>query len=283
LPAMPYDCAVIRSTGANACCRLVLDTNRYTVPYLYASQKLTLKLYPDRLLAYHNEKLIATHPRCFDRFQDIRNPDHIQDLLVYRQRARQQTLLQAFLSLGPGADLYASRLQEKRLNAPHHIQKIVALSQIYGTDKTVRALGDAHTYERPNHTLTPTTGLSEIAGRQGALQRTGSIGRPAILEPRRILEPPHRRPISATPPAHRPTPPPGRAFPRFENARTVPMGLAQENQPPPSPKPLSPGVPGPESQRDFFGNRWVGKIALGHRAGLRRLPGMPLRPLRQRH
>lgn len=147
LPAMPYDCAVIRSTGANACCRLVLDTNRYTVPYLYASQKLTLKLYPDRLLAYHNEKLIATHPRCFDRFQDIRNPDHIQDLLVYRQRARQQTLLQAFLSLGPGADLYASRLQEKRLNAPHHIQKIVALSQIYGTDKTVRALGDALTYE----------------------------------------------------------------------------------------------------------------------------------------
>jgi len=147
LPAMPYDCAVIRSTGANACCRLVLDTNRYTVPYLYASQKLTLKLYPDHLLAYHNEKLIATHQRCYDRFQDIRNPDHIQDLVVYRQRARQQTLLQAFLSLGPPADLYASRLQEKRLNAQHHIQKIVALSQIYGPDKTVRALGDALTYE----------------------------------------------------------------------------------------------------------------------------------------
>ncbi len=107
----------------------------------------TVKLYPDRLLAYHNEKLIATHPRCYDRLQDIRNPDHIQDLLVYRQRARQQTLLQAFLSLGPCADLYASRLQEKRLNAPHHIQKIVALSQIYGPDKTVRALGDALTYE----------------------------------------------------------------------------------------------------------------------------------------
>ena len=147
LPAMPYDCAVIRSTGANACCRLVLDTNRYTVPYLYASQKLTLKLYPDQLLAYHHEKLIATHPRSYDRRQDIRNPDHIQDLLVYRQRARQQTFLQAFLSLGPQADLYASRLQEKRLNAPHHIQKIVALSQIYGPDKTVRALGDALTYE----------------------------------------------------------------------------------------------------------------------------------------
>ena len=39
LPAMPYDCAVIRPTGANGCCRVVLDTNRYTVPHLYASQQ----------------------------------------------------------------------------------------------------------------------------------------------------------------------------------------------------------------------------------------------------
>jgi len=147
LPAMPYDCAVVRPTGANACCRVVLDTNRYTVPYLYASQKLTLKLSPEQLLLYHNEKLIATHPRCYDRRQDIRNPDHIQELLVYRQRAREQTCLQAFLGLGPQADLYVRKLQEKRLNAPHHIQKIVALSQIYGYDKTVRALGDALTYE----------------------------------------------------------------------------------------------------------------------------------------
>jgi transposase len=147
LPAMPYDCAVIRPVSANACCRVVLDTNRYTVPHLYASQKLTLKLYPDQLLLYHYEKLIATHPRCYDRRQDIRNPDHIHDLLAQRQRARQQTYLQAFLSLGAQADLYARRLQEKRLNAPHHIQKIVALSQIYGLDKTARALADALAYE----------------------------------------------------------------------------------------------------------------------------------------
>lgn len=147
LPAMPYDCAVIRATGANGCCRVLLDTNRYTVPYLYASQKLTLKIYPDQLFLYHHEKLIATHLRSYDRRQDIRNPDHIQELLVYRHRAREQTFLQAFLSLGPQADLYARKLQEKRLNAPHHIQKIVALSQIYGPDKAARALDDALTFQ----------------------------------------------------------------------------------------------------------------------------------------
>jgi transposase len=147
LPALAYDCAVIRPTGANGCCRVVLDTNRYTVPYLYASQKLTLKIYPDQLFLYHNEKLIATHTRSYDRRQDIRNPDHIQELLVHRHRAREQAFLQAFLSLGAQADLYARKLQETRLNAPHHIQKIVALSQLYGQDKVALALGDALTFE----------------------------------------------------------------------------------------------------------------------------------------
>jgi transposase len=147
LPALPYDCAVVRPTGANGCCRVVLDTNRYTVPHLYASQKLTLKLLPDQVLIYHNETLIASHPRSYDRHQDIRNSDHIKDLLVHRHHAREQTFLQAFLSLGAQADFYARKLQEKRLNAPHHIQKIIALSQIYGPDKVARALDDALKFE----------------------------------------------------------------------------------------------------------------------------------------
>jgi transposase len=146
-PAIPYDCALIRPAGANRCCRVVLDTNRYTVPPLYASQKLSLKIYPDQLLVYHHEKLIATHLRSYDRHQDIRNPDHLQDLLTQRQKARHQTLLLAFLQLSPQAEPYARKLQDKRLNAPHHIQKIVALSEIYGPDKVAPALQDALTFE----------------------------------------------------------------------------------------------------------------------------------------
>ncbi len=67
-------------------------------------------------------------------------------MLFYRQRSRQQTYLQSFLSLRSQAYLYARKLQEKRLNAPHHIQKIVALSQIYYLYKTARALYYALSY-----------------------------------------------------------------------------------------------------------------------------------------
>jgi len=147
LPVMPYDCAVVRPISANGCCHVVLDTNRYSVPHLYASQKLTLKLYPDQLLLFHNETLIATHPRSYERRQKISNPDHTKELLTQRKKARDQTLLLAFLALSAHAEAYARKLEDKRLNSRHHIQKIVALSEIYGLEKVNRALQDALAFE----------------------------------------------------------------------------------------------------------------------------------------
>ncbi len=147
LPVMPYDCAVIRPISANGCCHVILDTNRYSVPHLYASQKLTLKLYPDQLLLFHHETLIATHPRSYDRHQKIRNPDHAKELVLQRKKAHDQTLLLAFLTLSSHAESYARKLDDKRLNTLHHIQKIVALSEIYGPEKVDRALQDALAFQ----------------------------------------------------------------------------------------------------------------------------------------
>ena len=147
LPALAYDAAALKAVTATSRCRVVFETNRYSIPHLYAGQKLTLKIYPERLSIFHHETLIATHGRSFERRQDIHNPDHTKELLTQRVRARQQTLLLAFLNLTPQAQLYCRKLEEKRLNASHHIQKIVALSEIYGPDQVARAIADAITFE----------------------------------------------------------------------------------------------------------------------------------------
>ena len=47
------------------------------------------------------------------------------------------------LALTPKADPFYLGLAERRLNVLHHVRKIVALSEIYGTDKTARAIEDA--------------------------------------------------------------------------------------------------------------------------------------------
>ncbi|MEQ2006215.1 MAG: hypothetical protein ABMA26_05410 [Limisphaerales bacterium] len=117
------------------------------MPHLYASQRLTLKILPDQLFLFHHEKLVATHVRSYEQGRRISNPDHLKELQDQRLRARNQILHLAFLNLGPQAEPYGRKLQEKRLNAPHHIQKIVALSEIYGPDKVARALLDALRFE----------------------------------------------------------------------------------------------------------------------------------------
>lgn len=147
LPVMPYDGAVVRPIGANGCCHVLYDTNRYSVPHRYASQKLTLKLYPDQLLLFHQEKLIATHARSYDRRQKVSHPDHLRELVTQRQQARHQTLQLRFLALGTHAEPYARQLELKCLNPRHHLQKIVALSEIYGPEQVSRALQDALTFE----------------------------------------------------------------------------------------------------------------------------------------
>ena len=53
----------------------------------------------------------------------------------------------AFLALSSQAEAYASNSKKNGSTARHHIQKIVALSEIYGREKLDRALQDALTFE----------------------------------------------------------------------------------------------------------------------------------------
>ena len=146
-PAEPYDVATVRQVRASARFRISFDTNRYSVPAEFASTLLTLKVYPDRLCVYHHERLIARHARCWDRHRDIEDPDHPKALLAQRRNAREQKLLGRFLALCPQAEAYYLALGERRLNPAHHVQKIVALSEIYGVEAVTRALEDAFTFQ----------------------------------------------------------------------------------------------------------------------------------------
>jgi transposase len=143
LPPQPYDVGVIRPARANRQFRVTVDTNTYSVPAEYAGAALTLKLYPDHLCFYHQDKLIARHGRCYDRHQDFEDPDHPRALLAQRRRAADQKLLQRLLALTPKAEAFYQGLAERRLNVLHHVRKIVALSEIYGPEPARRALEDA--------------------------------------------------------------------------------------------------------------------------------------------
>jgi transposase len=143
LPICLYDVAAIRTGRANSQFRVVVETNRYSVPAEHAGAPVTLKLYPGHVCIYRQDKLIARHVRSYDRHQDIEHPDHPRTLLRQRRKAADQKLLQRLLALTPRAERFYQALAERKLNVTHHVRKIVALSEIYGIEPAARAIDDA--------------------------------------------------------------------------------------------------------------------------------------------
>jgi len=142
-----FDIATISQVRASSQFRITLDTNRYSVPAQYAGTRLFLKTYPARLCIYFQDKLIARHDRSYDRYQDFEHPDHPKPLLQKRKKARNQNLFKRFLELSPMAQQYYGKMEQRRLNLNHHVQKIVALSEVYGSDAVAEAMTDAFQFQ----------------------------------------------------------------------------------------------------------------------------------------
>jgi transposase len=146
LPLHPYDCASIGSVVVDRQFRVRVDGNRYSVPAAYAGRRLLLKREPDRLCFCDGEKLVALHPRSYDRNQDFEDPEHAREVLERKRRADEPHLLKRFLAISPLAETYYRQLAERKISWRLHLRKIVALAELHGTDAVARALADALTY-----------------------------------------------------------------------------------------------------------------------------------------
>jgi transposase len=143
LSLFPYDCGVITSVRANKQYRVTFESNKYSVPPEFAGRRIELAVYPDKLLFRSDGKLIAEHDRSFEHNRDFANPEHDKTLVERRRKARRAVILKQFTELGELAENYLRGLQERRLNTPIHLRKIMALLDIYGRDEVLRALADS--------------------------------------------------------------------------------------------------------------------------------------------
>jgi transposase len=141
-----YVTAVLHPARATSRCRVHFDGNRYSIPPRFARRPLLVKAYPQRVAIYHQDQLIADHPRNYDRRQDVAKAEHEEELLAQRRAGRREQLLMKFMALSPQAQAYHQHLSDKRANPQHHVQKIMALAEQYGPDKVARALEDALAY-----------------------------------------------------------------------------------------------------------------------------------------
>jgi transposase len=87
LPPFPFECCQMTSARLTPYSQVVFETNRYSVPVQYARREVTIKAYPFQVELFDRTKLLARHPRCYGRNQDVFDPLHYLSLLEQRPGA----------------------------------------------------------------------------------------------------------------------------------------------------------------------------------------------------
>lgn len=87
LPRSPYECCHMTTVRVNPYSQGTFETNRYSIPVKRTRREVTLKAYPFTVEMWDGTELLASHPRCYGRYQDILDPLHYLPLLEQRPGA----------------------------------------------------------------------------------------------------------------------------------------------------------------------------------------------------
>lgn len=82
MPMVPvFDGYVETVVPVSSTCLVSLERNKYSVPCEFAHQKLSLRLYPERIEAHSDEGVVAIHVRSFERGDVIYDWQHYIPLI----------------------------------------------------------------------------------------------------------------------------------------------------------------------------------------------------------
>lgn len=143
LPTSPFDCDQVITVSASKDYRVSFDTNTYTVPPLYAGLPLTLRANDHEVRIFRQDRLIASHLRCWAKHKPIEDPKHTEEVLEEKQKASNAKAKDLFLSLGPGAEEYTKGLLQTPRSLLHELKKINALVTVYGKTEVLQAIAQA--------------------------------------------------------------------------------------------------------------------------------------------
>ena len=94
-----YDTARITEARVNRYATVSVEANHYSVPDHLVGEFVLVKIYPDKILCYHNQEKIATHQRCCGRDHWQLDINHYLKTLKFKPGALKRS--SAFLQIKP--------------------------------------------------------------------------------------------------------------------------------------------------------------------------------------
>jgi hypothetical protein len=140
LPANPYpvDERVEVTVGKTPYVRF--DLNDYTVPHTEVRKTLTVVADPDHVRVLDGQMIVATHPRCYDRGQQIEDPPHIAALIERKAQARAQRGMSRLAQAAPASQDLLAQAAERGENLGAITAALLRLVERYGAAEVHTAI-----------------------------------------------------------------------------------------------------------------------------------------------
>lgn len=151
LPPRDYDIRITTPVKSTSQALVQFETNRYSVPFTYASRMFTLKADDQFISIYDKDQLIAQHPRSFQKYQVIEDPNHYKGLLPSKPKATYFKHRDALFALGETARRYVEALAKTELHPFYQFKKAIALIDLYGKTEVLQAMDHALRYKALGH------------------------------------------------------------------------------------------------------------------------------------
>lgn len=122
---------------------VIFETCRYSVPVRYANRQLLLRAYWNRVEIYSGLEHIASHPRSYERYQEILDLDHYLDLLLIKPGALDQAKPFRMARLPDVYHRFRAELRQRDRRGDREFVKILMLHCEFTLQQVVQALEEA--------------------------------------------------------------------------------------------------------------------------------------------
>jgi transposase len=119
------------------------DQNDYSVPHTHVRRTLTVLADPDRLRIVEGQAIVTSHPRSFDKGQQIEDPAHVQALVAWKAQARRHRATDRLAHAAPASQILLVRAAERGDNLGSITATLLRLLERYGASQLDAAINEA--------------------------------------------------------------------------------------------------------------------------------------------
>jgi transposase len=126
------------------------DGNDYSVPHTSVRKTLAVVASIAQVRVFDGAQLLCTHPRSYDRHQQIEDPAHIQELTAEKRKARRHRGMDRLYQAAPSTEALLLAAAQRGGNLGSITSRLLRLLEAYGASALERAVAEAVNSDAPH-------------------------------------------------------------------------------------------------------------------------------------